>query len=438
MATTAAGRVLTIVTAALCACGAVLAQGAWETGLDSGDPAERLRAVRALRESGDAPNQLNRLAGLISDPSDDVREAVISTLIRVGGRETHPMLIEATKDPLPALQAVAVEALVNTYLPGYVRTGRLSGVRSLASSVKGRLTNPTPTVLPTYVQVDADVPRAIGAVLQEGRNADARATAARALGVLRAGAERDALLSGVRSRDAAVVIESSLAFKKIEDESVGPELVFLLRDPERSVQEAACEALGQLRTVEAIPALIRVVEDSRWSGTRAKALEALAKIPDRGGRDRFLQYLEHKDRFMRRAAAEGLGRIGDPVDLPRIRQRLSREKAGSARLALAFAAVRLGDPSGLEYLLRALDSLAHRFEARAYLEELAREQGVRQWLYATLSAGTEDQRKHLAAVLGASGGEDTLPHLEERTRDSNAQVAQSAMEALRALRARLM
>ncbi len=415
------------------ACGLGLAQG----GLESPDPAERIKAVGELRSSGDAYLHLDALSGMLSDASGPVRRAAIEALIDLGGDQVRPPLAVATRDPLPDLQIMAVEGLVDTYVPDYVRTGRLAAVKSMTSSLRSRLSNPTPVVVPAYVTVDGEVARAIGAVVREGRNPDARATAARALGVLRAGQEREALLAGIRSRDPSVVIQSTVAFKKIGDPSVGDDLVFLLRDPERSVQEAACEALGQLRTVVAIPALIRVIQEAKRATTRAKALEALAKIPDKGGRDRFLQYLEHRDKMMRRAAAEGLGRIGDPADRARVSQRLSREKAGSARLALAFAAVRLGDSAPLEHLLRGLNSAVHRFEARALLEELARDAAVREKLYSPLLSGTNDQRQHLAHVMGVSGSEDSLPHLETLVDDSRPDVALAAIEAVRLLRARL-
>lgn len=422
----------------LIASAAALGQTDWESDLQSRDPLERLRGVRTLSESGDAHRHVDRLASLIADDSDQVRRAVITSLIKVGGPESRSALIQATRDPLPDLQALAIDGLVDEYLPGYARTGRLAAVKSLTSSLKSRITDPTPTVVPLYVKADSEVLAAIGSVISDGRNAQARAAAARALGILRAEQEREALLRGVRSRDPEVVVESALAFKKIGDASVGRDLIFLLRDPERSVQEAACEALGQLRTLEAIPGLVGLLHDARRASTRAKALEALAKIPDQGGRDRFLEHLEHKDRFMRRAAAEGLGRLADPADRSRIEQRLSKEKADSARLALAFAAVRTGSIAGYGHLLRALNSLTHRVEARAFLEELAREASTRQVLYTTLAGGTDDQRKHLCYVLGISGGEDSLHHLEERSADANREVAQAALEALRTLRARLM
>ena len=107
------------------------------------------------------------------------------------------------------------------------------------------------------------------------------------------------------------------------------------------------------------------------------------------------------------------------------------------RLSLAFAGVLLGNPLRLAYLIEGLNSTTRRLEARPFLVELARDPEVLSKLYIPLSTGSVPQRRHLAFVLSQSGTRESVPHLENLTRDAVPEVSSAAVEALRVLRARL-
>lgn len=421
----------------LCAVAAVNAQVDPTQGLAASDPARRARAARSLGDAADGFRHLDSLAPLLKDASEEVRVAAVAALVKIRTVDAQPLLIEATEDASASVQSLAVDGLVEFYSPEYVRSGRLGSVRNYAGTLKGRLAKPNPATVPPYIDVNPQATAAIARLVTAGASIESRANAARALGVLFAGNALDALEEGVRSRNTTIILESVLAIKKIKDPVAGPSLVFLLRDLDPGVQLAVIQTVGQLRTGEAVPELVWVVENDAKTRTRQAALTALAKIADNGQRSLFLRYLADKESGMRAAAAEGLGRLGNPDDLRVLDHHYSLEKSTSAKLSLAFATVQLGNLVRLGFLVEQLNSRLHRLEARPFLVELSRDPTVLERLYLPLSTGTPAQRRHLAAVVAESGTADSLPHLQNLSQDANSEVASAALDAMRVLRARL-
>lgn len=416
---------------------AASAQTELESELADPDPNIRARAARKIGNTGQGFRPLDLLAPLLEDESEEVRAAAVGTLINVRSIDAQPLLIEATVDPSPRVQAMAVDGLVHFYVPGYVKSGRLASLSRFAASLRSRFVKPNPLTVADYVQINPNIVGAIADVVRNGASEESKANAARALGILRGGAALDALLDGVRSRNTTIILESVLAIKKILDPAAGPGIVFLLRDLDPEVQEAVIQTVGQLRTREAVPELTVIIENTDKERIRQQAMIALAKIPQNGQRDLFLRYLLHKDKGMRAAAAEGLARIGHPDDLRVVNHQFAREKAMSVKLSLAFASVLMGNLVRLDYLVEGLKSNVHRLEARPFLIEVSRNTEVLTRLYVPLSTGTVPQRRHLAFVLSQSGTAESLPYLENLTRDSNNEVASAAVEAMRVLQARL-
>lgn len=415
----------------------VAGQEAWDVRLSDPDPRARVRAIRQLSASAEAFQHLDALDRLLEDVSEEVRMAVVTALVKLRTVEAEPSLIGATRDAEVRVQMLAVDGLVDFYLPNYVKTGWRSRVSVFASSMKRRLVDPDPETVAPYVQVSPEALQAIGAVIRDGASDESRANAAHAAGVLLGRAVLDDLLEGVRSRRPVVMLESVLAIKSLQEVSAGPEIVFLLRDPDPVIREAAARTLGQLRTQEAVEGLTFMVEHDEKPAIREQALVALAKIPDNGQRELFLRHLSHKNNALRAAAAEGIGREGNPDDSVVVERLLSMEKAAGTRLSLAFAAVHLGNLERMERLVKALDSMSQRAVARAFLIELARREDVLDRLHYLLPAGSTAQRRQLAHVIARSGTEASVEHLERLVRDRNAGVAQAAVEELKVLRDRL-
>jgi HEAT repeat protein len=397
----------------------------------------RPKDVREIGKGGSAA--IPRLTELLKNPSTDVRVEAVKQLTEARGLDA---LILATKDNEAEVQIQATDGLVNFYMPGYVQTGFGASIKRVGGSIKGKFTDTNDQIVDPYVTARPDVIQALGSLVRGGASMQARANAARAVGILRGKAAVPDLVFALRTKDTDVLYESLIAMQKIRDESAGPQIVFLLRDLNPKVQIAAIETTGLLRNREAVPDLIDVLKRAKDAKVRRAALSALAMLPDEKSRPIYQQYLNDKDEKMRGAAAEGFGRLRNPADAAVIEQAWKDEGKTSPRLSLAFAMVMLGrneisEFSPLQYLINNLNSSAYKGEALPFLTELARDNSTRKALYAPLETGTKDEKIGLARALAVSGDKETVAHLEKASRDPDPEVAKEGLRAMRNLQAKL-
>jgi len=402
--------------------------------LKSEDARRRAKAAEELGRQKDV-SSLEPLRGLLKDSERSVRAEAVAAIVEIGTQHSLDALIQATRDPEPSIQILAVDGLVNFYYPGYVQTGWTSTLKRFGTGLKGRFTDINTQVIDPYVQVLPEVVEAIGRVAAGGTSMESRALAARALGILRARIAVPQLVAALKTKDTEVLLEALRAFEKIGDRSAGPQFSFLLRDLHEKVQVAAIDATGHLQNREAIPVVQDVLKSSRKKSVRRAALVALAKMPDPASKALYLQYLH--DKYLRAAAAEGVGRLADPADRERLKKAFETERSESPRLSMAFALIHLGELDYLAYLLDGLNSTFHRGEARPFLIELARKPEVLERLYEPLRNGSNDQKKNLAQVVAISGNAASVSHLEQLSHDPHPEVAQEAIRAVKSLKARL-
>jgi HEAT repeat protein len=396
-----------------------------------------------VREIGkDGTNAIPHLTELLKDPNRDVRIEVVKQLTDIGTQHSLDPLMVATADNDPEVQIRATDGLVNFYLPGYVQTGFGASLKRVGSSVKGKFTDTNDKIIDPYVTVRPEVIAALGKVARGGGSPDARANAARALGILRGRAAIPDLLEAAHSRNSEVIYESLIALQKIRDESAGPKVEFLLHDLDSKVQAAALDTVGVLRDMAAVPAVTDVLNRARDMKVKREALTALAMLPDQASRPVYQQYLHDKDDKMRAAAAEGFARLRTASDLPMLEQAWKDEQKPQPRLSLAFAMVMLGrrdtgEFSPLIYLINNLNSAAYNGEAFPFLIELARDRDVRTVLYQRLPTGTKAEKIGLAGVLARSGDQASVAELQKLTNDPDPDVAKEALRAVRNLQARM-
>jgi HEAT repeat protein len=399
----------------------------------------RPKDVRNLAKQGSSA--LPRLGELLHNPDVDIRLEAVKAITEIGTQASLTPLIQATADTDPEVQIRATDGLVNFYLPGYVQHGLGASLKRVGTGIKGKFTDTNEQVIDPFVVPRPDVIQAVSALLR-GASMEARANAARALGILRGKAAVPTLAAALRSKDSDVIYESLIALQKIRDESAGPGVAFLLHDLDERVQLAAIETVGLLRDMSAVPELLDVLANSRNIKVKRDALSALAMLPDARSRGVFGQYLHDKDDGMRAAAAEGFGRLKNPTDLPMVDAAFKDEGKMAPRLALAFAEVLLGKTEISEFspyqlLINTVNSVGYRGVAYAYLVEIARNPVVRPPLYHAVDIGTKDEKIYLARVLAASGGQDAVPCLEKLSHDGDDQVAEEGLRALRTVKARL-
>jgi len=402
--------------------------------------AQTPKDVREAARGG--TNAIPQLAQYLKNPDLDVRLEAVKQIVELGTQRSLDPLIEATRDSDPEVQIRATDGLVNFYLPGYVRTGFTASIRRVGSSIKGRFTDTNTQIIDPYIEPRPEVIEALGKLARGGVSMEARANAARALGVLRGQAAVPDLVEAVRSKNTMVIYESLIAFQKIRDQSVAPRINFLLRDMDERVQIAALETAGLLQNKEALPDIKRALERARNNKIRRAALTALAMLPDESNRAIYARYLRDRNEALRGAAAEGYARLRNKADLPMLEQAFQEERKLSPRLSLAFALVMLGKTqmsefSPLQLLVNSLNSSARGGEAFAFLVEVARDPAVRAPLYPAMERGTKDEKIGLARVMARSGDNDSIAVLEVVSRDSDIEVAQEGLRALQNLKTRL-
>ena len=400
----------------------------------------RPKDVREIAKAGS--NAIPKLQDLLKSPNLDVRVEVVRQITEIGTARSLDPLILATQDNDPEVQIRATDGLVNFYLPGYAKTGFAASLSRVGTSIKGRFTDTNDQVIDTYITVRPDVITALGKLARSGGSLEARANAARAIGILRGREAVPDLLEAIRSKDTTLMYESLIAIQKIRDESAAQQIGFLIRDLNPKVEIAAIETVGLLRNRDAVPDLVDALNRTRDARVRRAALTSIAMLPAESSRQLYARYLQDKDDKMRAAAAEGYGRLRNPDDRAMLDKAWQEEGKTPVRLALAFALVTLGETqlsefSPMQYLINTLNQAAYRDVAFAYLVEAARDDQVRNALYPSLESGTRDEKISIARVLARSGDKNSIPRLQKLSSDTDAEVAQEGMRALRNLQARI-
>ena len=398
--------------------------------------------VRDVAKGG--ANAIPKLQQYLKNQPPEIRAEAVKQLTEVGTAASLDPLIEATQDADPEIQILATDGLVNFYSPGYVKTGLSGSLQKVGTSIKGKFTDTNDLVIDSYVTVRPEVISAIAKLVKGGVNAESRANAAHAEGILRGRAAVPELVDAVHAKETDVIYEALVALQKIRDESTGPSIAFRLRDLDQKVQIAAIQTTGVLLNKSAIPDLIDVLNRARDLKVKREALTAIAMLPEPTSRTLYATYLHDKDDRMRAAAAEGYARLRDPADLPMIEKAWQDETKLAPRLSLAFAAVMLGKTelnefSPLQFLINNLNSAAYNGVAYPFLVELARDSAVRQALYTAVAAAaaTKDEKIGLARVLARSGDSGSVAPLETLSKDSDPAVAQEGLRALRNLQSRM-
>jgi HEAT repeat protein len=400
----------------------------------------RPKDIREIAKAGS--NAIPKLQDLLKSPNLDVRIEVVRQITEIGTARSLDPLILATQDNDPEVQIRATDGLVNFYVPGYAKTGFAASLSRVGTSIKGKFTDTNNQMIDSFITVRPDVIAALGKLARSGGNLEARANAARAIGILRGREAVPDLLEAVRSKDTNLMYESLIAIQKIGDESAATQIGFLLRDLNPKVQIAAIETVGLLRNKEALPDLVDAMNRTRDARVRRAALTSVAMLPAESSRQLYARYLQDKDDKLRAAAAEGYGRLRNPDDRPMLEKVWQDEGKTPVRLALAFALVTLGETqlsefSPFQYLINTLNQASYRDVAFAYLVEAARDDQVRHALYPSLESGTRDEKISIARVLARSGDKESIPQLQKLSSDTDAEVAQEGMRALRNLQARI-
>ena len=403
---------------------------------DSLTSKQRISRIRDLSRKG--TEAIAALAEYLGDSDRDIRLEAVKAIVKIDGEASLTPLVRAVHDKDSEIQIRATDGLVNFYLPGYVAKGGLTGSLTRGvRQVKSYFSSRNDQVVAPDVTIRADVASALADEIRTGSGTDARANAARAAGILRAGPAIPALVEVLRAKDSVLIFESLVALQKIHDPAAGPGAASAAHDLDERIQAAALETIGVLRCLPCAADVRASLANAPNIKIRRAALEALAMLAIADDRPTFQKYAKDQDPDLQASALEGLGRLREPEDYPLIEEAHNEKDADwRVHLAAAFALVDqgkldAGDFSPLQYLLENLDIKSRSNISSAYLTELVRREDVRRALFPLVPQGTKDQKMALCAIFAESHSSDVVPVLQALLKDVDPDVASAASRALK-------
>jgi HEAT repeat protein len=270
----------------------------------------------------------------------------------------------------------------------------------------------------------------------DDENAKVRLEATYALGVVAqpplAADQAQRLIKALDHYDPAVRAAAAKVIARLKVTQATDALLKAINDSHAEVRYAAMRALGALHDVRAVGPLTEQLAFYKKGEGAWSALDALAHLAQPSSTSLFKERLSDKDPNMRRAAAEGLGRVGDASVSGQLESGATADDSEPVRLAMAFALQKLGR-NYVTRIVDAMDSPRMSAQAQEYLIELG--PPIAQSLYPRLQETDAGIREGVADVLGLVGDEKALPILEPVTQDRDANVATAAKRAIERIKA---
>ncbi len=368
------------------------------------DPKARLSAVRLLRDAK-YPEAIGPMAPLVVDPIDEIQLETIAA----------------------ELQFFIGEEVKHRRMVGFVVEKRQPAVAAAAFDLGPVALWPRPSP-----------PALISSLLKaiDDENARVRLEATYALGIVArpplSGEAAQQLIKALDHYDPAVRAAAARVVGRLQVAAAGDTLLKAVNDSNADVRYASMRALGAINEVRAAQALTEQFAYYRKGEGAWAALDALAHLAQPASAALFKERLTDKDPFIRRAAAEGLGRLGDTSSTEELVQGATADESEVVRVAMAFALAKLGR-NYVTRIVDAMDSPKMVTQAQEYLIELG--PSIQKDLFAHLLESDPSIRAGVVEVLGVIGGEDTLPHLLTVTQDRDSEVAAAAKRAIARIKA---
>jgi HEAT repeat protein len=263
--------------------------------LHSKDAAQRLRAVRELGRF-ENPRTIEYLIEVLGDEDENVMNAAIQILIRLGEPAVEPLLTALHGSERVRWAATRVLGQI-WEVTDLIKLGDSErDVRQRAAETLGRLG----AQLEGTACMRVVVP--LVAALKDNDD-DVQREAAEALGELGEPAVAP-LIAALEDDDWWVRSGATRALRKLGDTRAVEPLIAALRDEQELVRQDAVLALGQIWQ---LPDLTRLGSNDR--SVRRKAAETLGKLRDTRAVEPLIAALKDKDKGVRRKAAEALGKL---------------------------------------------------------------------------------------------------------------------------------
>jgi HEAT repeat protein len=236
--------------------------------LDDGEPAVRMLTIRLLEEIGD-PQAIPSLIAKVTDRDEPVARAAEAAL-----REFRT----------PAAIPYLIDCVLSSSAPA--RTAALVALRDFKSE----------EAAVTFIEAVADASPRV------------RREAILGLAYLKRLQDFEVLRRAIRDPDPEVrrvAVEAAAGF----NESIVPDLIRAIEDPEWQVRASAATSLGHFSSKNGTAALVGALCDSHWQVTKEAILGLRSSTIEVS--DNIVPFLKHESTDIRIAAAAALGAVGD-------------------------------------------------------------------------------------------------------------------------------
>lgn len=368
------------------------------------DPKARLDAVRLLRDAK-YPEAIGPIAPLVTDPLDQIQmEAISAELSFFIGQDLKPRR-----------------------MVGFVLERRNPAIARAAFDLGPGAVWPRPVP-----------PELVSSLIQaiDDDNARVRLEATYAVGVIArpplTPGQAQRLVKALDHYDPAVRAAAARVIGRLKVTGAADVLMKAINDSSPDVRYASMRALGALHETRATAALTEQLAFYRKGEGAWAALDALAHLAQPASAALFKERLKDKDPNMRRAAAEGLGRLGDRSAIPDLQYGVTADDSEPVRVAMAFALQTLGQ----HFVTRMVDAMTSARmvpQVQAYLLELG--PPIAPELYPRLQESDPGLREAVAETLGMIGDAGALPALETAAKDPDAGAANAAKRAIERIKA---
>ena len=368
------------------------------------DPKVRQTSVRLLRESRHL-DAITPMAPLVVDPVNEVQLEAI-------GAELSFYLVE----DIPARRRVAF--LIE------VRRGQGTAEAAFDQGPFAAWPRPVPAEL-TKALLDAI----------DDDHARVRHEAIYTLGVIGRAplepAHAEQLVKALDHYDPSIRAAAARVAGRLQVASAADALIKSINDSAREVRYAAMRALGDLHEERAVPALAEQLTYYGKGEGAYSALGALAVIAHPSSVPIFEARLADKDPWLRRAAAEGLGRTRHTAAIPALELAAGNDEAEMVRTAASFALQRMGK-NYVGRIVESLDGGDSAAQAGGYCLELG--PSIVSELTPHLQDPDPGIRANVAIVIGALNGDVAIAALRPLLQDRDKSVVQAATRALERIR----
>lgn len=292
---------------------------------------------------------------------------------------------------------------------------------------------------------------------------EVRAEAAMALGRMGKPAARPLIDEALNSPDKDVRSNAARALVMIGQPAV-PEMIEAVKTGKPTQKVGAANALGELATARAIPAMIGALSakeqevrltcrdslvtlgsdavepligalTNKSPFTRRHAAEALGELGDARAAEPLLALVDDEHRQVQLAAMYAVGKVKDPIATEPLMVQLSAEDR-EFREAAAVSLGQIADPRAVPLLIDSLDDEveAVRLQAAAALGRIQPgDRAVLANIEAVANANDEGSRRAAVFALGQIGNPSSVPVLDTRldpVAESSVKVRREAAAAL--------